>query len=78
VYCPVLSNLLRPLATQRQHTSLQSWSKTTSRAFLRWERAWRQMMLRSDERWKEAEMPLSLLNFTGPPRKRLRSVNTGG
>ena len=35
-------------------------------------------MLRSEERWKEGEMPLSLLSFTGPPRKRLRSVNTGG
>lgn len=67
VYHPVLPNLLRPLATLRQHTSLQSWSKTPSSAFLLWGRAWRQRMLRSEERWKEGKMPLSLLNFNGTP-----------
>lgn len=54
---PVLPNLLRPLATLGQHICLQSWSKTTTRAFLLWEGAWRQRMLRAEERWKEAEMP---------------------
>lgn len=59
MYHPVLPNLFWPLATLGQHTSLQSWSKTTTRAFLLWEGAWRQRVLRSEERQEDTEMPLS-------------------
>lgn len=71
----MLPNRFWPLATPGQQTSLQSWSKTTIRAFLLWEGARKQRMLRAEERWKEAKQPLS---FPGPLRKRFRSIKTGG
>lgn len=72
---PVLPNLFRPLATLGQHTCLQSLSKTTSRAFMLWEGAWRQRMLRAEERWKEAEMPSA---SPAPRGKDLEASITGG